>query len=220
MSQPNVARGLLHIHHIITRGLEVSLAKSREFSEHGFPDASMRTGFANYVRAFASVLRAHHMTEDELAFPYFRSKLPGLPYDKLQNDHHTLEPMLPKLEALAGEIESNPQPTGPLTELHSLLTALGELWYSHIRMEEENFPESLLAQMMTVEEHLSLLQQAGAHSQKIAKPDYLVVPFMLYNLNEEERREFSRALPPVVVEQLVPVAWKDQWASMRPFLLA
>ena len=26
-------------------------------------------------------------------------------------------------------------------------------------------------------------------------------------------------MPPEMMEQLVPVAWKDQWAPMKPFLL-
>ena len=42
---------------------------------------------------------------------------------------------------------------------------------------------------------------------------------MLYNLSGEERAAMWAAMGPVVTEQLVPVAWKDKWAPMKPFLL-
>ena len=218
--QPNIASGLLHIHHVITRGLNVSLAKSEEFAQHGFPDSSLRNGFANYVRALVAVLRAHHLTEDELAFPYFRAKIPNAPFDALEAEHHALEPLLPQIESLAGKIESESQAGPVLRELSQLLRRLDDVWHQHIQKEEEYFPEAVLAKLISPEEHIRLLQEFGTHSQQIAKPDYLVVPFLLYNLEEEERKEFSRPLPAMLLEQLVPVAWKDQWATMRPFLLS
>jgi hypothetical protein len=29
----------------------------------------------------------------------------------------------------------------------------------------------------------------------------------------------AQQMPPVVSQELVPVAWKEQWAPMKPFLL-
>ena len=56
-------------------------------------------------------------------------------------------------------------------------------------------------------------------SMRNSGPDYLVVPFMLYDLDPEPRAIMTAALPTVVTEQLVPVAWKDRWATMKPYLL-
>jgi len=50
-------------------------------------------------------------------------------------------------------------------------------------------------------------------------PHYLVVPFMLYNLEPGPRSILASRLPSEMTEQLVPVVWKDRWASMKPFLL-
>jgi hypothetical protein len=55
----------------------------------GFPDASMRQGFFSYVQALTIVLGAHHLGEDEIAFPAFRPKLPAAP-QRLAADHHTI----------------------------------------------------------------------------------------------------------------------------------
>ena len=50
-------------------------------------------------------------------------------------------------------------------------------------------------------------------------PHYLVVPFMLYNLEPVPRSMLASRLPSEMTDQLVPVVWKDRWASMKPFLL-
>lgn len=42
---------------------------------------------------------------------------------------------------------------------------------------------------------------------------------MLYNLEPGPRPLMSAGMPSEVIEQLIPVAWKDQWAPMQPFLL-
>ncbi len=54
---------------------------------------------------------------------------------------------------------------------------------------------------------------------KHSGPDYLVVPFLLYNLSPEDRATMSAEMPPVVTQQLVPVVWKEKWQPMSPFLL-
>jgi hypothetical protein len=47
-----------------------------------------------------------------------------------------------------------------------------------------------------------------------------MVPFLLYNLPPEDREVFSQGLPVEIIQHFVPVVWKEQWASMTPFLLA
>lgn len=55
--------------------------------------------------------------------------------------------------------------------------------------------------------------------QEHTGPEYLVVPFVLYNLTTEDRAITAQGLPAIVTEQLVPIEWKDKWAPMQPFLL-
>ena len=35
----------------------------------------------------------------------------------------------------------------------------------------------------------------------------------------DDRAYFLAVMPPEVTQQLVPVVWKDEWASIKPFLL-
>ena len=73
--------------------------------------------------------------------------------------------------------------------------------------------------MISVDEHIRLAQLFAKLSQEHAQPDYLVVPFILYNLAPEDRAIMAGSMPPVVTQELVPKAWKEKWAPMQPFLL-
>ena len=217
---PNVATNLLIVHQVITRAIDVAIDGCVVFAETGFPDASVREGFGNYVRTLVTVLRAHHLTEDELAFPLMLERVPSAPYGIMDDEHQVIDPLLVEVSTAIGVVENNNDSTyRPLKDLQGFLLRLRDVWLPHIRKEEENFSPQVLARLFSTEEHLQLIGVLSEHSRKVAQPDYLVVPFLLFNLPPDERARFSRSLPSVVTQELVPVAWKDRWASMRPFLL-
>ena len=74
---------MVRVHNAITRGLDVSSERSAAFVQEGYPDAATQEGLVTYVRTLAWVLNAHHLSEDHVAFPFLRSKLPDAPYDEL-----------------------------------------------------------------------------------------------------------------------------------------
>ncbi|HSJ59402.1 MAG TPA: hypothetical protein VLC95_19610 [Anaerolineae bacterium] len=45
------------------------------------------------------------------------------------------------------------------------------------------------------------------------------VPFLLYSVEGDDRAFYRGVMPPELTQQLVPIAWKDEWAPMMPFLL-
>jgi hypothetical protein len=74
MSTPqesNIAVSFYNIHNIITRGLNVSIDGVQGALQNGFQDDGSREGLFNYSRALSLVLVAHHLSEDEIAFPFF-----------------------------------------------------------------------------------------------------------------------------------------------------
>ena len=214
-ASPNLAMAMLAFHKIITRGLEVSLQNARQ--GNSAIDES-RSGFHDYVHSLASVLHAHHLTEDELVFPYLKTVLPEPPYDKLSSDHKLMESMIEALENANERWNSGAGDS--IGEIASSLESLSNLWYPHIEIEEMQIyvPEKL-AELIAPQEHLRLLQQSGELGMKNMGPHYLVVPFILYNLEPGPRSMIASRLPSDITEQLVPVTWKDQWAPMKPFLL-
>jgi hypothetical protein len=217
--RPNVAEDLFSIHAIITRGLNVSLENGRLFAKNGYPGASVRQGFIAYAGCLVSVLHAHHLTESELFFPYFRDKLPDAPFDLLIAQHRELEPVLQQAKEATDGASAEAPAGAALARLNHLLGKIVEFWHPHIRIEEDHFPVDRVATLIDVKEHETLTRAAGEHSRQHAGPDYLVVPFLLYNLPPDRRPLFARTMPPVVTRLLVPIIWRRKWASMRPFLL-
>jgi hypothetical protein len=219
MNQPNIGADTIRIHRVITRGLNVAIERSQAYAQDGFPDEITRTGFVCYAGSLASVLDAHHLTEDELVFPYLQSKLPGAPYDLLIAQHHDMEQLLEEVKTQVEAVAAGEQPGAALAALNQALRSVGDIWHPHIQVEEEHFNVDALAALIEVEEHVRLGQMFGKHGMEHMAPDYLVVPFVLYNLSTEDRAIMSQVMPPVVIQQLVPIEWKERWAPMLPFLL-
>jgi len=217
-TRPTTSRDLMLIHMIISRAIEVTRQKGQEFLAGGFPDDRTRQGYHDYVHCLVSVLAAHHLAEDEVVFPQLGIRIPSAPYKLLSADHQEitaiLEDMGKSLDSFDGD--------GIKPAISSILASLDQLrnmWYPHIGIEESQFSEQNLNRVLSPEEQGALSQQISRHSQAHISPDYLVIPFLLFNLPPLERRLFAAGVPPVVTQQLVPYAWKEKWAPMKPFLL-
>ena len=217
--RPNVGANLIAIHMCITRGIDVTIERSGTFQKEDFPDDSSRKGFVDYARTLVQVVDAHHMGEDEVAFPYLRSKVPDAPYERLHADHEAILPVLKELRRAADEVAHGAQIDRALNQLRDAALQLKNLWRPHIATEEENFSPGLLAARMEPAEQEQLTQALGADSQKRLDPPFLAMPFVLYNLPPQERAYLASTMPPMLTQQLVPVVWKDHWAPMKPFLL-
>ncbi len=219
-SQPQgyVAFSMTAIHNVITRGLEISTERAQEFAARGFRDAEEKVGFLNYVRTLAAVLEGHHLTEDDVAFPQLRDKLPEAPFDLMIAQHQMMIPVLGEIRSAVERCEKEGEVEAGLKDLRVALNKIDGIWHPHIRLEQEHIVEKADA-VLPAEEQLRLVQLAGEHSMKHAGPPYLAAPFTLYNLEKEERAIFAQGIPAEVTDHLVPVVWKEQWASMTPFLL-
>jgi hemerythrin-like domain-containing protein len=216
---PNVIEGMLSIHAVITRGLHVAAQTCGAMAEQGPADGASREGFISYLRCLISLLNVHHQTEDALAFPYFRERLDA-PYDLLTEQHRLLHPLLEEAQAAVEEAAAGPDAAGPWMKLSLLLHGIGELWRPHIAIEEEHFTVDRFASLLPPEEHLRLTALFMQHTQQHTGPDYLMVPFLLFNLPPGQRSFFAGEMPAVITQQLVPVVWKEKWAPMQPYLMA
>ncbi|HKB69846.1 MAG TPA: hemerythrin domain-containing protein [Thermoanaerobaculia bacterium] len=215
-----LADDLLRIHRIITRGISVARERGSVFARTDFPDARTREGYVSYARALLATLGAHHGAEEHLAFPRFRERIPHAPYDQLDREHRDL---LPALAAADDAVESALAGLPASVWLGRLLGALDrvdQLWHAHIAVEEEHFSGETIDAAFSGAEQGELAQALGGYAQENSGPDYLVVPFMLHNLEPADRAAFSAKMPPVVTQQLVPFAWKEKWAPMEAFLLS
>jgi len=219
VNSPNVALSLFTIHKVVTRSMEVSIGKAQEFLQDNLTDDLLRLGYVNYIKTFVSVLESHHLTETNLAFPYFRDLVPEMPYDFLNLQHDIMRMYLGEIMKAVGQVENLAGVTSGLTALLLPLNALNAMWHPHIQIEENHLSAEKIAAMLDREEHLRLITLYGQFSQEHFGPPQLAVPFVLFNLPTQARKIMTDGMPDELVNQLVPVAWKPQWQSMIPFLL-
>ena len=211
---PNVGSSLIRIHKVFTRALAVSIQNSQGTG----PEPAVRDGFQRFEQAFHSVLLAHHDAEDEIAFPFMKTRVPDGPFETLSHQHRQMMPLLNVIEDWCHQ-GSAAWDAANLGELHAALTELNNLWHSHIPIEESNFSPLACERLLTPEENARLDGQMSNHAAQHALPNELAVPFVIYSLEGNDRADMEKTMPPVIMEQLVPFAWKPAWAPMQPFLL-
>jgi hemerythrin-like domain-containing protein len=214
---PNLAHDLVRIHKVITRGLSVGVTRGREFLGDGFPSQDLKSGFADYIRSLVSVVAAHHLGEDTIAFPALKERLPDAPYRRLTADHKKIEAALNPLGESTPEI-SGANPLAGLGVVVAGLRKILAIWPSHIGLEESSFGSKPIAGVMTPEEQANVSVLMARHSQEHAGPPFLVLPFVLYNLAGADRDAMAATIP-APVRELVQKEWKDQWSLMKPFFL-
>jgi len=213
-----MAKTLATIHKVITRGVEVTRSRSQSFAEQGLPDEALWSGFVSYARTFVNLTHAHHDGEEVLIFPFGQQKMPDTSFDSLIAEHQQIAALLDEMGAAIDDAEKNPA-TESLSRISRLATQISEIWRPHIREEETIFSAARVNAVVTPEEQGKLMQQASQHGMQHAGPDYLAAPFILHNLEPEDRAHMAGEMPPIVSQELVPIVWKDQWAPMKPFLL-
>ncbi len=211
MPTPNIGADLRRIHRAVTRGLTVAHENCLAFAAAGFPDASTAEGFWKCCVALEGLAHAHHLSEDEIFFPFLRARMPDVDFDKLSAQHGEIHVVLEEMKAA--------REAGSLDNMNGALSKLVDLWHPHIGIEEEAMSPGVVAEVVTIPETIELSQRAAALSQEHAQPAPLVMPFTLYNVDKEDRAYFVAVMPEQLTQHLIPVVWKDEWAPMKPFLL-
>lgn len=205
------------IHNIISRGLQVSIQNAMAFSRGGFLIAR-KEGYTNYVRTLVAVIDVHHLSEDDIVFPYFRDKIPEVPFYIFQSNHREMAPVFDEIRLAVDRSEMEGQLEAGLRALEIALNKLNGMWHPHINLETEQFIKKTDG-LISNEEQIRLVKLFREHGQSYPWPTYLAIPFMLYNLPLNEREIFAQDMPDEVINNMVPIVWKEKWASMKPFLL-
>jgi hemerythrin-like domain-containing protein len=208
-----LVEGLLRIHKIISRGLNISIRKCDEYlGMQGIPPAEAK-GYSMYLTSLKWMTHAHHLSEDEIVFPYFKEQIEA-PYSRLKDDHKTITHILDVLDQCILEISS-----GGVGKLREVLGEFEKLWVPHIGIEEQNFTAEKVKTIMDLKEQENFAEKLSKHGRQNSGPGPLVLPFMIYNLEGNDREAFVLHFPWIVKKVLVPVLWKGQWKPMIPFLL-
>ncbi len=191
---PNLAQDLVRIHKVLTRGLTIGRSKGGEYLNTGFPTENIQRGFSLYIQSLGSVLAAHHLGEDTIAFPVLKERLPAAPYDRLSVDHKKIEAALNPVRESISDL-SGANPTLGLDVVVDGLRKILAKWPSHTGVEESSFGPGVIAGVMTPQEQANVSILLAKHAQENAGPPFLVLPFMLYNLTGVDREAMAAIAP-------------------------
>lgn len=218
-NRPNIGEDYIRFHKVMTRGLAVSLHSINEFLNIGALETSNREGFLKYVGSFSSVSTGHHLVEDEKIFPHFMDKLPEVPYERLISEHSIFKSGLQEINTGLENLRVGNDELGSLKLLKSGLGKMDQIWHTHIQIEDTQLYGRVGSLKIDSEEMIRIQKEFVEFFQEHTGPEYLVGPFVLYNLSPEDRAIVAQGLPDIVTKQLIPIEWKDKWAPMQPFLL-
>jgi hemerythrin-like domain-containing protein len=211
-----IAAALLMFHKIITRGLNVAAENVAAFSQPALAEGANQEGLLLYIRTLGIILHGHHLTEDEIAFPYYRHKLGDVPFDLLIAQHRDIDVVLERINAALASAEGGAGPAW--SELAAEIGAVQALWYPHIKLEEAHLIGHA-DDPLSVEERFRLVGVMTEYGQAHTQPPFLTLPFMLYNLPAADRAALAQALPAEMTQNLIPIVWKEKWAPMASFFL-
>ena len=217
--EPNVGRDLRLMHSLISRALRVSIDECRRGDDWGKRVGAAGEGFLAYVRTLGSVIEGHFALEDDVAVPLLAPRVPDAPLDELRQQHEQMRLLLIDLRRALDAIGKEDDMGAAKARLSRPLALLEGMWGPHIRLEEDSFSVERLAAAVPPEDHAALSAAFYEHSWKRVDPEYLALPFMLFNLSAAARTVFAARLPRIILEELVPGRWKDRWQPMKPFLL-
>lgn len=215
---PNLAADLIRIHKAITRGLTIGTTRGSDFIKGGFPDRILQQGFALYLQTLTAVISAHHLGEDEVAFPALKQKLPAVPYDQLGADHILIETALNDVKRNLPGLTGN-NPASSLFKVVDGLNRILAVWRPHIQIEQSAFSAKAIAGATSPAEQAEISTAFAKHSQEHVGPPFFALPFVLFNLVPEDRAEMAALMPKMLTEDLIQGEWKEKWSPMKPFLL-
>lgn len=214
---PNIGADLERIHRVITRGLDVAIDNCPRLQTD--LEGPLREGFLNYILALATVLDGHHITEDELVFPFFSNRLPALPCDHLSLQHQEMLGNVQEIFTALTHLREGMHIAAATERLHEALRRLDATWLFHIETEESHLTPVNVEDVATLDEQIALRVRIGELNQQHLQPPMLCIPFVLYNLDVEDRAVLASVMPLQITQELVPGPWLAHWATMRPFLL-
>jgi hemerythrin-like domain-containing protein len=217
-NQPNIGEDYIRFHKVMTRGLVVSLQNINEILQIGVEKLN-HEGFLKYVQSFSSVLHGHHQAEDSKIFPYFKDKLPEVPYERLKSEHEIFNDGLQEINTGIDRLKSGNEELNSLKLLKSGLDKIDQIWHPHIQIENTQLYERIRSLNIDLEEMIRLRKEDKKFFQEHTGPAYLVMPFVLYNLSPEDRAILTQGSQEKETQQLLSIDWKDKWTPMQPFLL-
>ena len=215
----DVASDLIVVHKVITRALDVAVDDNASAFEKRGTGRAEYDGYILYMECLLRQLHEHHSNEDEVVFPMFRSLLPDAPYDLLMSQHAEMIHVVEQVESAITALKAGTHAADAQAKLLGNLQDLRTRWADHITEEEARFGPSGIPPAISMTDRVRIGKAAARYAQLHSFPISLMLAFMLYNLQDQDRATMSQTVPGFLTKFFVPVVWRKRWEPMRPYLL-
>ena len=215
----DLASDLIAIHKVITRALDVAVDVNVSAFEKRAAGRSGFDGYILYVECLLRQLHEHHSNEDIVVFPLLRDLLPDAPYDLLMTQHTEMIHEVEQVESTITALKAGKHAADAQAQLLGNLQDLRARWVDHIAEEEANFGPDRIPPAISMMDRVRIGKAAARYAQRHSFPLSLMLPFMLYNLQGQDRATMLQTIPGFLHKFFVPVLWRRRWEPMRPHLL-
>jgi hemerythrin-like domain-containing protein len=213
------ASDLLVVHKVITRALDVAAESGPAAFDARITDPAKFDGYIQYVDCTMRQLHEHHGNEDTVAFPMLRRIDPQEPYDLLVSQHAAMIQTIEHIEGLIADIKGKTPSVDMQEHLLSYLKQLRTSWQTHISEEEAHFGPDGISPSISMADRVKIGKASVRYGSLHSSPLALMLPFALFNLEEDDRATMANMMPGIVTKFLIPVLWRSKWAPMRLYLL-
>ena len=214
-----VGGDFVRVHRIITRALQVTAERSASFARPGYPDARAGEGFTLYVQSLAALLYGHHVTEDNVAFLYFRSVMPEAPFDRMSAQHRHMVSTIEELGRAVEDARTSIRTGEALVSVNLASVRMQELWLPHAELEETYVGPVHVASVLDMAERVRVGRTLSLEAQKHLRPLSRIVSFLLYKMTSEDRTSMAKGMLGLVGGLSVRLLWRRNWKAMSAFLL-
>ena len=215
----DVASDLINVHKVITRALDVAVDENASAFERRAAKRAEYDGYILYTECLLRQLHEHHSNEDRVVFPMMRSLLPDAPYDLLMSQHAEMINVVEQVESAITALKAETYAADIQAQLLGDLQDLRVRWADHIAEEEAHFGPAGIPPAISMTDRVRIGKAAARYAQLHSFPIALMLPFMLYNLQDQDRATMSQTVPGFMTKFFVPVLWRKRWEPMRPYLL-
>jgi len=170
-----------------------------------------------YMDFFSTVLRSHHLTEDEVVFPLFQKQTDSIPYDLLVSQHEEIDRVHKSIDQQILKYKEDPSDKTTLRELAKLFESMLVLWKEHIAEEEKHFTNEKVGMFFTEAESRRMAHRFTDHGRQHSQPACLILPFILYNLIPKEWKIMESLFPVWLIKLIMSVFWKKKWQPMTAY---
>jgi hypothetical protein len=173
--------------------------------------------FLAYAQGFYTLFHVHHSTEENVLFPILKERGQAKLVEELRHQHRELEELALAAEEKLKGLKDSPANPEAFSAFAEATQAMRDKLEEHFGNEECRFTHQYAEEVLDEATVNDAARRMAQHGKSHSKPPEVIIPSILYNLENEQRDVFLKAMPWILTKVVVPLVWKSKWKPLVPF---